>query len=76
MDAEKKGALVQAEGFLGDLRRNIDAWYADQISYETFDGKQRATWEAICAAGPRAEELVLRTLRERLTPMKAARSAS
>ena len=71
MDAEKK-----AKGFLADLWSNVDAWYADRIGYETFHGLQGSTWEAICAADPRVGELVLQTLRKRLTPMKAARRAS
>jgi hypothetical protein len=76
MDTEKESAPALAEGFLADLRGNVDAWYADRIGCEAFHALQGATWEAICAAGSRVEELVLRTLRERLTPLKAARSAS
>ncbi len=40
-----------ARGFLADLTRNVDAWYADRIDYEIFGGRQRATWDAIRAAG-------------------------
>jgi len=63
-----------ARGFLADLKRNVDAWYADQIDYQTFGGRQRATWDAIQNAGPRVEELVLRTLCEQLPPATSARS--
>jgi hypothetical protein len=55
-----------ARGVLADLERNVDAWYADQIDYETFGGRQRTTWDAIRNAGPRVEKLVLRALRQQL----------
>jgi hypothetical protein len=64
-----------AKGFLAEIKRNVDAWYADEIDYATFGERQRATWDAIRNAGPRIEELVLRTLREQLPPANAARSA-
>ena len=71
----KENAMKRtARGFLADLKRNVDAWYADQIDYETFGGRQRATWNAIRNAGPRIEELVLSALREQL-PAVGPRSA-
>ncbi len=58
----------EAKRFLAALSRNVDAWYADQIDYATFGERQRATWDAIHAAGPAVEEMVLRRLREQLPP--------
>jgi hypothetical protein len=58
-----------AKRFLAALSRNVDAWYADQIDYATFGERQRETWDAIHAAGPGIEELVLRCLREQLPPV-------
>jgi hypothetical protein len=57
-----------ARRFLAALTRNVDAWYADRIDYETFGERQRATWDAIHAAGPTVAETVLRRLREQLPP--------
>lgn len=57
-----------AKRFQAALTRNVDAWYADQIDYETFGERQRVTWDAIHAAGSSVEELVLRRLREQLPP--------
>jgi hypothetical protein len=62
-----------AKRFLAALTRNVDAWYADQIDYETFGERQRATWDAIHAAGPAVEETVLRPLREQLPPVAGGR---
>ena len=39
-----------ARGFLADLKRNVDAWYADQIDCETFGERQRFI-EATMPAG-------------------------
>ncbi len=50
------------------LSRNVDAWYADRIDYEAFGERQRATWDAIHAAGPVVVKMVLRRLREQLPP--------
>ncbi|MGH7269584.1 MAG: hypothetical protein ACREJ3_04060 [Polyangiaceae bacterium] len=61
-----------ARSFLNRLKTNVDAWYADQIDYETFGERQRATWDAIRSAGPRVEELVLRALRDRLPPARTS----
>lgn len=55
-----------ARAFVTDLRRHVDDWYADRIGYEMLCSQQRTTWDAIHAAGPRIEGLVLRELREAL----------
>ncbi len=60
-----------AKRFLAALRQNVDAWYADRIDYVTFGERQRATWDAIHAAGPAVVETVLRRLREQLPPVAA-----
>lgn len=57
-----------AKRFLAALSRNVDAWYAD-LDYATFGERERATWDAIHAAGPAIEEMVLRSLREQLPPV-------
>ena len=59
--------------FLNELKSNVDAWYADQIDYETFGVRQCTTWDAIRNAGPRVEELVLRALRDQLPPAMGSR---
>jgi hypothetical protein len=64
----KKTAVTRAKQFLAELGANVDAWYAGQIDYEAFGARQRATWDAIHAAGPAIAEQVLRALRERLPP--------
>ena len=65
MDTTKR-----AKGFVAKLVANVDAWYADQIDYESFGARQRVTWDAIRAAGPAIEEQVLRALRDRLPPAR------
>ncbi len=62
----------QAKEFLAALNRNVDAWYAGRSDYETFNARQRATWDAIHGAGPAIEELVLRALRDQLPPANRA----
>ena len=52
-----------AAALLARIQSAIDAWYDGQIDYETFSLRQRATWDAIRAAGPRIEARVLRVLR-------------
>ena len=59
--------------FLSELKSNVDAWYADQIDYETFGVRQRATWDAIRGAGQAVEEMVLRALRDQLPPAMGSR---
>jgi hypothetical protein len=62
----------QAKEFLAALNRNLDAWYAGRSDYETFNARQRATWDAIRRAGHTVEELVLRALRAQLPPATRA----
>ena len=62
-------------GFLADLERNVDAWYANRIDYQTFGARQRATWDAIWNAGSQVERLVLRALRDQLAGATGTRSA-
>ena len=64
-----------AKRLLEAIRRNVDAWYADQIDYQTFGERQRLAWDAVRDAGPHVEELVLRALRDELPPAAGARSA-
>ncbi len=62
----------KATRFLADLKGNVDAWYAGRIDYAAFGARQRATWDAIRAAGPAVEERVLRGLRDRLPSARPA----
>ncbi len=62
----------KATQFLADLNGNVDAWYEGRIDYDTFTGRQRATWDAIRAAGGRVEEMVLRGVRDQLPPVRVA----
>jgi hypothetical protein len=62
----------QAKEFLAALNRNVDAWYAGRSDYETFNARQRATWDAIHGAGQAVEEMVLGALRDQLPPAKRA----
>lgn len=57
-----------ARGFLNQLKANVDAWYEGRSDYETFNARQRATWDAIRSAGQAIEEMVLRGLRDQLPP--------
>ena len=66
-----KDSRKEATRFLAELGTNVDAWYAGQINYEAFGARQRATWDAIHAAGPAVAEQVLRALRDRLPPARA-----
>lgn len=66
----KDTTTKRARRFVAELGANVDAWYADQINYEAFGARQRATWDAIHAAGPAIEEQVLRALRDRLPPAR------
>ena len=65
---QTKKADPKATRFLAELSANVDAWYAEHIDYEAFGARQRATWDAIHAAGPAVAERVLRALRDRLPP--------
>ncbi len=58
----------KATRFLAELGANVDAWYAGRIDYDAFGARQRATWDAIHAAGPAVAEQVLRALRDRMPP--------
>ena len=49
--------------FLRRIRQTVEALYAGTIDMETFDARQRATWDDITAAGHTAA--VLRSLRTR-----------
>lgn len=62
----------KATRFLAALGANVDAWYAGEIDYDAFGARQRATWDAIQAAGPAVAERVLRVLRDRLPPARSA----
>ena len=62
-----------ARTLLNSLKANVEAWYVDQIDYQTFGRRQRATWDAIRKAGPRVEELVLHALRDQLPPAMGVR---
>ncbi|MCC7380397.1 MAG: hypothetical protein IT384_01100 [Deltaproteobacteria bacterium] len=64
----KHATTKRAKALVAELIANVDAWYADQIDYEAFGARQRATWDAIHAAGPAIAEQVLRALRESLPP--------
>jgi phage-related minor tail protein len=66
-----KAKREEATRFLADLGANVDAWYAGQINYEAFGARQRATWDAIHAAGPAVAEQVLRALRDRMPPARS-----
>lgn len=57
---------------LADLKANVDAWYDGRIDYDAFTTRQRASWDAIRAAGPVIEEQVLRDLRDRLPSPRPA----
>jgi hypothetical protein len=61
----------RAMRFLATLNANVDAWYAGEIDYHAFGARQRATWDAIHAAGPVVAEQVLRALRDRVPPARA-----
>jgi len=72
---EKEDApmAAMATRFLADLKGNVDAWYDGRIDYEAFTARQRASWDAIHAAGPAVEARVLRALRNDLpSPRPAA----
>ena len=61
-----------AKAFVNELKGNVDAWYAGQSTYETFNERQRVTWDAIHGAGVAIEERVLRALRDQLPSAKRA----
>lgn len=65
---EKEDGLMatKAMKLLADLKGNVDAWYDGRIDYDELGARQRASWDAIGAAGPVVEEQVLRALRDRL----------
>jgi hypothetical protein len=44
---------------LAELRANVDAWYADAITYDEFGRRNVATWDAIHARGERFTDRVL-----------------
>ncbi len=62
-----------ANRFVNDLKKNVDAWYADQIDFETFGERQRATWDAIQSAGRPTHERVLELLRRELPAIGGVR---
>jgi hypothetical protein len=56
----------KARRFLAELNGNVDAWYAGQISSETFTLLQKETWDAVCAAGAAVRAEVLGLVRAQL----------
>ena len=56
----------KAAGLLARINENVDDLYADRIDMPTFDARQRATWDAIEAAGPEVKAEVLRAIRQRM----------
>ena len=58
-----------AKTFIGEIERNVDAYYADQIDSATFGARQLVIWDEIEAAGPRVKSAVLHHLREQLPPV-------
>ena len=62
----------KAKRFLAELNGNVDAWYGGRIDFDTFNVRQRATWDAIREAGAASEEMVLRALRDQLPTAKRA----
>lgn len=66
-------ARRKARRFLAKLNGNVDAWYAGEISYETFTEHQKGTWDAVGAEGAAVREVLLRMLREQLPPVSRAR---
>lgn len=62
----------KAKRFLAELNGNVDAWYGGRIDFDTFNVRQRATWDTIREAGAASEEMVLRALRDQLPPAKRA----
>ncbi len=47
------------------LTRNVDAWYADRITFDEFGRRQRRTWDVIAQCGPAFVERVDAILRAR-----------
>lgn len=45
------------------IRANVDAFYDKRISYDEFNTRQRAIWDAIDAAGGNVHHNVLALLR-------------
>ncbi len=72
----KGAAAKRATRFLAELNANVDAWYAGQIDYDDFGARQRATWDAIHAAGPAVAEQVLHALRDRMPPVASTHERS
>jgi hypothetical protein len=70
MDTSTRDAALTttAAQFAAELRANVDEWYAQENTPETYDAfgaKNRATWERIEAAGVEVNDEVARILRER-----------
>ena len=60
-------AATKAAQFAAELRANVDAWYGEENTLETyaaFGVRNGATWGRIREAGGVVEEEVLRILRE------------
>ncbi|MCA9557182.1 MAG: hypothetical protein KC583_01350 [Myxococcales bacterium] len=64
---------TKATRLLTELKGNVDAWYDGRIDYDEFGARQRASWDAIRAAGPAVEERVLRALRDSLPSPRTVR---
>ncbi len=63
----------KAARLLARINGNVDAWYDGRIDYDAFTARQRATWDAIEAAGPEVRARVLRAIRSQLpSPARAA----
>jgi len=67
-------AKARALAFVATLRGNVDAWYADRTTYEPFGAANRATWDAIEAAGNQVKARVLALLRGDAEEFEAVRS--
>lgn len=66
IEKEDAPMATKAMKLLAKLKGNVDAWYDGRIDYAAFTARQRASWDAIRAAGPAVEERVLRALRDDL----------
>lgn len=67
MEESRTTAATTASEFAGELRANVDGWYEQPNTPETyaaFSARNGATWCRVRGAGEVVEEEVLRILRE------------
>lgn len=62
----KGRAVDRAKTYLAQIRKNVDDFYGDRLTYEAFSAEQRRIWDAVNAEGAAVRGAVDAALLENL----------